>query len=137
MAAHILVVDDEDDVLTYFTAVLQENGYETAVARNGAEALAAVRAHRPDVVTLDITMPEQSGVRVYREMKTDPELARIPILIITGIASDFKGFISTRRQVPPPDGYLEKPVPPERLVAEVKRLLTGDERPVLMPVRSA
>ncbi|MFH0903147.1 MAG: response regulator, partial [Pseudomonadota bacterium] len=136
----ILVVDDEEDVLTYFSTLLQENGYETLLARNGGDALSQLHGSsrqggasvedgaRPgkaafDLVLLDITMPSQSGVRVYREMKNDPALRDTPVLIVTGIASDFREFISTRKQVPPPDGYLEKPVEPERLIAEVRRLL--------------
>ncbi len=123
MAKKILVVDDEPDVIDYFTALLEENGYETQSASNGAEAIEAIRTFKPDLVSLDITMPEQSGVKTYRQIKEGDEFKGIPVLIVTGIASDFKQFISTRKQVPPPDGYLEKPVKPETLAAEVKRLI--------------
>jgi CheY-like chemotaxis protein len=125
MAKKILVVDDEPDVTTYFTALLDETGYETRSASNGAEAIAAIREERPDLVALDITMPEQSGVKTYRMLKEEKEFEGIPVLIITGISKDFKTFISSRKQVPPPEGYLEKPVQPETLTAEVKRLI-GD-----------
>lgn len=125
MAKNILVVDDEPDVITYFTALLDENGYETRSASNGAEAITAIRDQRPDLVMLDITMPEQSGVKTYRMLKEKDEFEGIPVLIITGISKDFKNFISSRKQVPPPEGYLEKPVQPETLTAEVKRLI-GD-----------
>lgn len=123
MAKNILVVDDEQDVITYFTALLDENGYETRSASNGAKAIAAIREKKPDLVMLDITMPEQSGVKTYRMLKEEDEFEGIPVLIITGIAKDFKNFISSRKQVPPPDGYLEKPVQPETLTAEVNRLI--------------
>ena len=123
MAKNILVVDDEPDVVTYFTTLLEENGYETRSANNGTEAMAAIAAQRPDLITLDITMPEQSGVRTYRNIKEDESLKSIPVIIVTGVASDFKRFISTRKQVPPPDGYLEKPIQPQGLLDEVKRLL--------------
>jgi CheY-like chemotaxis protein len=104
MSATVLVVDDEPDVVRYFTAVLEENGYATSSAADGVEALAKVRSEHPDLVTLDITMPNQSGVKVYREMKEDPVLRKIPVVVVTGISHDFKHFISTRSQVPPPDG---------------------------------
>jgi len=123
MAKKILVVDDEPDVIEYFTTLLDENGYATRSASNGVEAITAIREERPDLVMLDITMPEQSGVKTYRQLKEKEEFKGIPVLIITGIAKDFKNFISTRKQVPPPDGYLEKPVQPETLVAEVQRLI--------------
>ena len=123
MGRKVLVVDDEPDVVTYLATVLRDHGYETLEASNGEEALQVVLRDKPDLVTLDITMPEMSGVRAYRVMKEDPALKRIPVIIVTGISHDFKQFISTRPQVPPPEGYLEKPVKPEDLLAEVKRLL--------------
>ncbi len=123
MTKKILVVDDEPDVRDYFSTLLEEEGYEAKTASNGAEAIESIRQDRPDLVALDITMPEQSGVKTYRMLKEEDEFKGIQVLIITGIASDFKQFISTRKQVPPPDGYLEKPVQPEQLAAEVKRLI--------------
>jgi CheY-like chemotaxis protein len=122
----ILVVDDEQDVVTFLTALLEDNGFATIVARDGAEAVARARADAPDLVTLDITMPSQSGVRAYRELKQDPRLARIPVIIVTGIENEFERFISTRSQVPPPEGYLSKPVDQERLLALVRDLLSID-----------
>lgn len=123
MPKRILVVDDEPDVVTYFTTLLEENGYECEGASNGAEAMEKVRAAPPDLITLDITMPEQSGVRAYRTLKEDAAFAGIPVVIVTGVAHDFRRFISTRSQVPPPEGYLEKPISPDVLLAEVRRLI--------------
>ncbi len=77
----------------------------------------------PDLVTLDITMPEKSGVGVYRNLREDDRFKEIPVLIITGISDDFQQFISTRRKVPPPEGYLSKPVEPEQLLGKVQELL--------------
>jgi CheY-like chemotaxis protein len=68
-------------------------------------------------------MPEKSGVAVYRTLKEDARLSQIPVIIITGISQDFKKFISTRRQVPPPEGYISKPVDPEQLLTMVRDLL--------------
>ena len=65
----VLVVDDEPDVRTFLTTLLEDNGYETVTANTGAEALRSVRAARPDLITLDITMPEQSRMRAYLELK--------------------------------------------------------------------
>ncbi|MFH1919722.1 MAG: response regulator, partial [Planctomycetota bacterium] len=77
----------------------------------------------PDLVALDITMPEKSGVAVYRKLKEDEQLKNIPVIIITGISDDFKKFISTRRQVPPPEGYISKPVDHEQFLNMVRELL--------------
>jgi len=84
----ILVVDDEPDVITYLTTLLEDNGYATDSAVNGTEAMAKLRQLKPDLITLDISIPEKSGVRVYREMKEDPDLAHIPVLVITAEGKD-------------------------------------------------
>jgi CheY-like chemotaxis protein len=119
----ILVVDDEPDARDFFITVLEDNGYDTVFARDGNEAMARLAEGLPDLVTLDITMPEKSGVGVYRGIKEDEKYKDIPVIIITGVADDFKQFISTRRQVPPPDGYLSKPVEPDQLLGKVRALL--------------
>ena len=119
----ILVIDDEPDVRTFFTTLLEDSGYETDTAEDGQDALEKIEAQRPDLITLDVTMPEKSGVRFYRDMKESEEHKDIPIIIITGISEDFKKFISTRRQVPPPEGYLAKPIDEEEFLATVAKLL--------------
>jgi CheY-like chemotaxis protein len=119
----ILVIDDEPDVLTYLSTLLEDNGYATVTAKDGAEASEKVKAAPPDLITLDITMPEKSGVRFYRDMKESDEWKGIPIIIVTGISGDFERFISTRRQVPPPEGFIAKPVDANELLAMVKKLI--------------
>jgi CheY-like chemotaxis protein len=123
MSKKILVVDDEPDVVTYLTSVLKDNGYETMEAFNGEQAMEIIRKDRPDLVTLDVTMPEMTGVKAYRALKEDAKLRKIPVVIVTGVSHEFKQFISTRSQVPAPEGYLEKPIQPEVLLAEIKRLV--------------
>jgi len=122
-AKTILVVDDDPDTLTYLTTVLEDNGYATVSAKDGAEALKRIEEKLPDLVALDISMPEKSGVAVYRTLKEDDRLKQIPVIIITGISEDFRKFISTRRQVPPPEGYIAKPVDHEQLLGMVEDLL--------------
>jgi CheY-like chemotaxis protein len=119
----ILVIDDEADVVTYLTTLLEDNGYATCSACNGNQALDKVKSEKPDLVTLDITMPEKSGVKFYREMKESPDWKNIPIIVVTGISEDFKTFISTRKQVPPPEGYIQKPIDRQQMLDTVKKLL--------------
>ena len=132
MSKTILVVDDEPDVVTYLSAVLRDAGYDTMEAGDGEAAMAQLARRRPDLITLDITMPEMTGVKTYRRLKEDEALRAIPVVIVTGVAHDFQQFISTRAQVPPPEGYLEKPVEPEQLLAEVRRLV-GEAAPAAAP----
>ncbi|HPO10291.1 MAG TPA: response regulator [bacterium] len=112
----ILVVDDEPDVITYLTTLLEDNGYATDSAVNGTEAMAKLRQLKPDLITLDISIPEKSGVRVYREMKEDPDLAHIPVLVITAVTGYggkpevFEQFLSSRKHIPSPEGFIDKPL---------------------------
>jgi two-component system phosphate regulon response regulator PhoB len=119
----ILIVDDEPDTLTFFSSVLEDAGYATLMAENVGQAMEKVKESRPDLITLDISMPETSGVRCYRQLRENEELKSIPVVIITGISEDFRTFISSRRHVPPPDGYLTKPVEEEQLLKVVQDLV--------------
>ena len=125
-AKTILVVDDEPDMVTFISTVLEDAGYRTVSASNGQEALDRLKEDRPDLITLDITMPERSGVRFYRDLKESEDYGSIPIVIITGVSEDFRRFISTRSQVPPPEGYISKPLREEELLKTVAGLLSGD-----------
>jgi len=117
----ILIVEDEPDTATYLSTLLGDAGYDTVAAEDGDQALEKVKAGPPDLITLDITMPHTSGVRFYRDMKESDKWKSIPIIIVTGISTDFERFISTRRQVPPPEGYLSKPIDREKMLAMVKQ----------------
>jgi CheY-like chemotaxis protein len=120
----VLIIDDEPDTLTYFSSLLQDEGFDTRVAENGDEGIKMVRESRPDLITLDITMPESSGVRCYRELRTNENWKSIPVIMVTGVSEKFRDFISSRKQVPPPDGYLAKPVDEKELIGLVHKLLT-------------
>ncbi len=117
------MVDDVPDERGYLVTVLSDAGYNVSEAADGAEALTQVAASQPDLITLDITMPEKSGVAVYRSLKTDDATKGIPIIVVTGVSDDFKEFISSRRQVPAPEGYISKPVDHEELLKTVEALL--------------
>jgi CheY-like chemotaxis protein len=120
----ILVVDDEPDTRTFLTTVLEDNGYQTQEVADGEEAIKAIEEAPPDLITLDISMPEKSGVSVYRRLKESQQYKSIPVIMVTGVSSDFKRFISTRRQVPPPEGYISKPVDHEEFLRLVGKLLS-------------
>jgi CheY-like chemotaxis protein len=122
-AKTILVVDDDPDAVTYLTTLLEDNGFATITAMDGAEALQRIDEQMPDLVALDVAMPEKSGVAVYRALKEDERLKSIPVIIVTGMSEDFKKFISTRRQVPPPEGYISKPVVPSQILSMIGELL--------------
>jgi CheY-like chemotaxis protein len=128
----ILIVDDEPDIVSYLEMVLQDHGYATLTAANGNQALEMVRKERPDLVTLDISMPEASGTRFYKELKTDPELKDTPVLIVTavtGLGGDthaYEKFISNRRLVPAPEGFFSKPIDREAFLKGVEAALAEE-----------
>ena len=126
----ILVLDDEPNVVTYLETLLQDNGYETVSAADGRQGMEKARSEKPDLITLDISMPEKSGVRFYRELKEARELAATPVVIVTAVTGyggspeDFEKFISGRKHVPPPDGFVAKPIDREELLKVIGDLLS-------------
>jgi len=134
----ILVVDDEPDFAAYLQTLLEAAGLEVEVAYDGEDALASVRERTPALVTLDISMPRKTGVLFYREMKSDPKLREVPVVVITGLrttnryAGPFveRFFEVDHLQLPKPDAYLDKPIDKGLLLQTVRNLLQPDETPV-------
>ena len=122
----VLVVEDEPDVAEFIRVALTDQGHDVVVVSDGAAVGESLAQRRPDLVTLDISLPEKSGVRVYRELKARPEWQHIKVVMVTGVRKDFEGFISSRRQVPPPDGYVRKPFTAQELVEVVNRALGSE-----------
>jgi len=123
----ILVVDDEEDVREYLKTALEDAGFAVDTASDGAEALAAVKASPPDLISLDLVMPRHSGARFYRELQKDKQLAKIPVLVVTGHARDELGRADFHElTMSGPGIYLEKPVRPDSYVTAVRSLLGID-----------
>ena len=129
MSKKALVVDDNPDVRRFSVAVLEENGYTPLVAEDGESGLRMIKAEKPDLVILDVLMPRQSGVRLYRELKTSKALKDVKVIILSGIAK--KTFMRSQKaltefggeQIPEPEIYLEKPVEPDELADVIKKVL--------------
>jgi len=125
----VLVVDDEPDVVAYLEMVLQDAGYGTVSARNGKEGLSQARQHKPDLICLDITMPEESGVRLFRNLRDEAELAEVPVLVVTavtGLGGDpepFQKFLETRKGIRAPEGFFPKPIDREAFLAKIGEFL--------------
>ncbi|MCL4402240.1 MAG: response regulator [Acidobacteria bacterium] len=125
----ILIVEDEADEVSYLTALFEDHGFAVITAADGKEGFNKAKSQRPDLITLDISMPEETGVRMFRDLQGDPETCAIPVVMITGISHDFKRFIETRRQVRPPEGYFDKPPDPEQLMGRINQILgAGNSR---------
>lgn len=145
----VLIVDDSEESVVFLSEILEEHGYPYRVARNGKEAIKAMKESRPDLVLLDVMMPQKGGVAVFQDMKKDPELDKVPILIITGAseatgvdmktgeekpkesyADDFtrRFGIEVRGQLQSltPEAFIEKPIDPKIIVEKIKDVLQPD-----------
>jgi twitching motility two-component system response regulator PilH len=129
MGKKVLCVDDDPDIRLFVVTVLEENGYTPLTATNGEEGLEIIKKERPDLVTLDILMPRQSGIKMYRELKADDSLKDISVIILSGIAR--RTFLRSQEaltefgseNVPEPEAYMEKPVEPEELAEMIKKVI--------------
>jgi CheY-like chemotaxis protein len=128
MPKKILVVDDEPDMVTYLCALFEDNGYVTVTASDGEEALEKVKSEKPDLISLDLLMPNKTGIKMFRELRKADETKDVPVVMVTGFGKDdvpsmdFKEWV-TKRAIRPPEAYIEKPVVPEVLIEAVKRII--------------
>jgi CheY-like chemotaxis protein len=125
-----LIIDDEPDVTRYLEAVLTDHGWKVRTANKADDGLVLAREKRPDAVLLDVMMPERGGLSVIVELRKDPELSEVPIVVVSGIQAtltgDFRNFLS-RFKYRQPDAFLDKPIDPEELIATLDRLTAGAE----------
>lgn len=126
MAKKILAIDDELDTLTFYSEVLEDENYLPITAASGQEGLDKAREHRPDLIMLDIMMPEKGGMKTYKELKKDPDLKDIPVIVITGISKlvDFKSLMNRgSTDNIPPAGQLAKPHSADDLIKAIRDVL--------------
>ena len=129
MGKKVLVVDDDADIRMLNKSIVEESGYTSIEAADGQEGLKMAKNENPDLIILDVLMPKQSGVRMYRELVTDKSLKSIPIILLSGIAK--RTFLRSQKaltqfggaKVPEPEVYLEKPIEPEELANRIKEAL--------------
>ena len=121
----ILIIDDEEDVITYLSTLFIDNGYEVTSANDGKEGVQKAISENPDLITLDVSMPEESGVRTLRDLQSNEVTKNTPVIIVTGVSTDIKRFIESRKQVHPPEGFFEKPIDRDKLLEKVKELIAN------------
>ena len=120
MSKRILIVDDEPNILISIEFLMKREGYDVAIARDGEEGLAAIRAQPPDLVVLDVMMPKRDGFEVCTEVRADRSLSDVRILMLTakGREAEIKKGLALGA-----DAYIPKPFSTHELVAKVKALL--------------
>ena len=85
MAKKILIVDDDPNIISYLTDFFGDSGYETCSALDGSEAMDVVKKEKPDLITLDLEMPEEWGPRFFRKLMKEKEYSKIPVIVISGL----------------------------------------------------
>ncbi len=126
MPKKILIVDDDSDFVEAIAMILKSKKFEVVTAYNGKEGLEKVKAERPDLIVLDVMMPEKDGYAVCKELKSDPKWNHIPVLLLTGVVSHIPTTRYTQEMgmETEADDYLDKPVEPEALVKRIEALLS-------------
>ena len=116
----VLIVEDNELNMKLFNDLLEAHGYETILARNGADALRLAAERRPDLIVMDIQLPEVSGLQATRALKSDPKLAAIPVIAVTAFA--MKGD-EERIRAGGCEDYIAKPISVAGFLEKVKRHL--------------
>ena len=120
IAKTVLIVEDNELNMKLFHDLLEAHGYNTVATRNGVEAIDLARKHRPDLILMDIQLPEVSGLEVTKWIKDDPELHAIPVIAITAFA--MKGDEERIRQGGC-EAYLSKPISVAKFIETIRQFL--------------
>jgi CheY-like chemotaxis protein len=129
MAKKVLVVDDELDMRTFISTLLETNGFKPLTAQDGFQGLEVARKNKPSLIILDIMMPKESGINLYRELRNDPDLKDIPVIMLSALSR--KTFFHSQKvldqyrgeKIPEPTAYIEKPPEPDELLDAIRSSL--------------
>ncbi len=125
MAKKILLVEDEEEILQLAKLYLEKEGFRTCLARTGLDAVKQVKAEHPDLVILDLMLPELDGLEVCKRIRSDSQTAMLPIIMLTAKAEESDTILGLELGA---DDYVTKPFSPKALVARVKALFRRLER---------
>lgn len=125
----VLVIEDEMDMRFYLMAMVRSLGFEPLLTPNGAQGLKTLQSTCPDLIILDVMMPEKGGALVYLELKTNPVYRDIPLIVFSGVDSDsFAHYVkmlnmTRKRKIPFPKYYVEKSADPDYLKEVIKKCI--------------
>lgn len=129
MAKKVLIVDDELDMRIFVSTLLETSGFKPLTAVDGKEGMVVARSKKPSVVILDVMMPNESGIGMYRELKNDPDLKDVPVIMLSALSK--KTFFHSQKvldeykgeKIPKPSAYIEKPPEPDELLEAIQACL--------------
>jgi len=126
-----VIIDDEPDTTTYLSALLSDHGWRVRSANRADEGLALLAQDRPDVLLLDLMMPDRGGLSVLVAVRKDSALAGMPIVVVSGIqqtlTADYHAFLGRFKHFHP-DAYLDKPIDAQQLLATLEALTASGTR---------
>ncbi len=119
----IVCVEDDQDMIDLIRLIVTRRGYElVGWATGGVEGIEVIRREKPDLVLLDLMMPDIDGWEVYQQMKADPELRHIPVIVVTARAQNVDRILGLH--IARVDDYLTKPFGPSELIASIERVMS-------------
>ena len=117
----VVCVEDEPEMIDLYRLILNRRGFEVIGADGGKEGLQAIQEHHPDLVLLDLMMPDMDGWEVYKQMKADPQTASIPVIVVTAKAQSIDRVLGLH--IAQVDDYISKPFSPQELLDSVEKIL--------------
>lgn len=117
MTKKIMIVDDDPAITKYLDALFQDNGYETCIADDGKKAMDVFKANTPDLITLDLEMPEEWGPRFFRKLSKTKGF-NTPVIVISGLSG-------RKYSIPKAQAFFAKPFDADEVLKAVKKILTG------------
>ena len=129
MRKTVLIVDDELDMRIFISTLLETSGYRPILTKDGRAGILKAREVVPDLIILDVMMPGEGGVQMYRQLKTDYALMNIPVILLSGVGKKtfehYLKMLNARREdsIPEPSAYLEKPPEADDLIKLTERLI--------------
>jgi len=130
----VLIVDDEMDMRIFISTLLETSGYKAVATRNGKDGILKARDMLPDLIILDVMMPGEGGVPMYRQLKTEKTLKNIPVIMLSAVAEKtfihYLKMLNTKlnNSIPYPDFYMEKPPEAEELLRITGKLILQKEK---------
>jgi two-component system phosphate regulon response regulator PhoB len=135
----VLIVDDEMDMRIFMSTLFETSGFHPVAVRDGRQGLEKAAALKPRLIILDVMMPGEGGAKMYKALKGDPALCRIPVVMCSAVTrTSFDHYLKMLNArldtpVPDPDGYVEKPPDPDVLLEQARHVMAAaggeDRRP--------
>ena len=125
----VLIVEDELDMRIFISTLLETSGYQPVMTRDGTEGMRKAKDVFPDLIILDVMMPGEGGVQMFRQLKTDDTLCNIPVIMLSAVAqktfTHYLNMVNARLKnpIPDPDAYIEKPPEAEDLLKVTATLI--------------